>query len=397
MLSSHYIQALLGIKDAEVMKIEKRAREPIIDIWISLKRDIHECPRCKDLTDTIHDYRTHLVKGPPLGERYILFHYRKRRYVCPGCGKRFDERNTFVPRYHRMSSELIAFILKELKSINSIASIASRCNVSPFTVCRLFRFISPVTVKLPEVLSIDEFKGNTEAGKYQCILTDPKNHRVLDVLPGRETHHLSSYFSSFSKEERNKVKVVVMDMWKPYQVMATTYFKKAILVIDRFHYIRQVLWAFDKVRREEQHRFSVERRKYFKRSKKLLWARFRKLSEENQQAVTVMLSLSSRLRNAYLLKEKFLEFVDASSLDEAKQKLNAWYLFVNTCKLPEFDYCLQTIFRWQDSILNTFRVPYSNGYTEGVNNKIKVLKRNAFGIRNFNRFRTRILYITACP
>jgi len=393
MLTSHYTEALLGFKDAIITKIESRPQDFILDIWLEMKRDIHECPRCKDLTESVHDYRMHIVKGPPLGERFILFHYRKRRYVCTNCGKRFDELNPFVPRYHRMSSQLVAFIIRELKNTDSLKSISKRCNVSPFTVSRLFDFIAPQATKLPEVLSIDEFKGNTLAGKYQCILTDPKNHRVLDILPGRETHHLSSYFSSFTREERAKVKVVVSDMWKPYQDMAQAYFKNAVLVIDRFHFIRQVFWTFDKIRKEEQHRFSAERRKYFKRSKKLLWARFRKLSEDNKQAVEVMLAASHRLRTAYLLKEKFLEFADATSLEEAKQKLHAWYLFVASSNLPEFNYCFNTITRWQDGILNSFKVPYSNGYTEGVNNKIKVLKRNAFGVRNFERFRTRILYM----
>lgn len=393
MLSSHYTEALLRIKDAKILKIENRSNEPIIDIWIELKRELHECPRCKDLTETVHDYRIHKVKGPSFGDRFILFHYRKRRYVCTECKKRFDEINSFVPRYHRMSADLVALILKELQSSHSIVSIAKRNNVSTFTVCRLLNYISPHAFKLPEVLSIDEFKGNTQEGKYQCILTDPKNRKVLDILPGRESHHLTSHFSSFSKAERDKVRVVVIDMWKPYRDIAKTYFKKAMVVIDRFHYVRQVFWAFDRVRREEQRQFSKERRRYFKRSKKLLWARFRKLNRDNQQAVEVMLSMSPRLRTAYLLKEKFLEFVDATTLDEAKQKLHAWYLYVNSSQLAEFNKCFETISRWQDSILNSFKVPYSNGYTEGVNNKIKVLKRNAFGVRDFKRFRTRILYM----
>ncbi len=395
MLTSHYINVLLGIKGAIITNIQEKLNEPVIDIWIELQRTIHECPKCNGSTDAVHDYRIHLVKGPPLGDKKILFHYRKRRYVCRQCGKRFDENNSFVPRYHRMSSALIAFILKELKSTSSIASIANRCGVSPFSICRIFKYIAPGTNKLPEVLSIDEFKGNTEAGKYQCIITDPQHHKVLDILPGRESHHLVAYFSSFSRAERDQVKVIVIDMWKPYLEIAQTYFKKAMIVIDRFHFIRQVFWAFDKIRRQEQQRFAKERRRYFKRSKKLLWARFKNLNTENQIAVEVMLSASERLRKAYLLKEKFLEFVDATSFDEAKQKLNNWYLYVDSCNLPEFDYCMATISRWQDSILNSFKVPYSNGYTEGVNNKIKVLKRNAFGVRNFNRFRARILYMMA--
>lgn len=182
-------------------------------------------------------------------------------------------------------------------------------------------------------------------------------------------------------------------MWKPYADVAQAYFKNAIVVVDRFHYVRQVMWAFDKVRREEQKKFSKERRRYFKKSKKLLWARFFNLSRENQQAVEVMLNLSPKLKEAYLLKEKFMEFVDASDFDDAKKKLKAWCLYVSVSNLPEFNYCFRTINRWQDNILNSFKIPYTNAYTEGVNNKIKVLKRNAFGLRNFNRLRARILYM----
>lgn len=394
MLSSHYIQTLLGIKDAIITKVED-FNDSTIHIHLELKRDIQECPNCKDFTDIIHDYRIQIIKGPPLGDKFIFYHYRKRRYVCSTCRKRFYETNSFVPRYHRMSSNLVSFILRELQSTTSRVSVAQRCNVSTHTVSRLFDFISPGKPMLSEVISIDEFKGNAETGKYQCILTDPKNHNVLDILPGREAHHLSTYFFSFPREERLKVKVIVIDMWKPYLDMAKTYFKNAIIVIDRFHYIRQALWAFDKIRREEQHKFSRDRRRYFKRSKKLLWSRFNKLSRDNQQAVEVMLSLSPRLKEAYLLKEKFLDFIDAATFEEAKKKLEAWYIYVSVSNLPEFNYCFETIRRWQDSILNSFKVPYTNGYTEGVNNKIKVLKRNAFGLRNFNRLRSRILYMMA--
>ncbi len=396
MLNSNYIQTLLGIKDAIVTNVENSPNHSLIDVHFELKRNIHECPNCKELTDSIHGYRIQKIKGPPLGEKFILFHYRKRRYICPACEKRFYENNSFVPKYHRMTSSLVSYILKELKSTASRSSVAAKGNVSVYTVARIFDFISPGKPKLPEVLAIDEFKGNAETGKYQCILTDPKNRKVLDILPGREVHHLSSYFFSFPREERAKVKVIVIDMWKPYADMAKTYFRNAIVVIDRFHYIRQVLWAFDKVRRDEQHKFSRERRRYFKRSKKLLWARFFRLNEENKQAVEVMLSLSPRLKEAYLLKEKFLEFVDASNFDEARRKLKEWYLYVSVSNLPEFNYCFETISRWHDSILNSFKVPYTNAYTEGVNNKVKVLKRNAFGLRNYNRLRSRILYMMSC-
>jgi transposase len=106
-----------------------------------------------------------------------------------------------------------------------------------------------------------------------------------------------------------------------------------------------------------------------------------------------MLKTSFKLQNAYLLKEKFYEFFDSTDLENAKKNLKAWYLYVATCNVPEFDECVKTINNWEKYILNSFTCPYTNGYTEGVNNKIKVLKRNAYGVRNFKRFRNRILHM----
>ncbi|VDN48068.1 conserved protein of unknown function [Petrocella atlantisensis] len=106
-----------------------------------------------------------------------------------------------------------------------------------------------------------------------------------------------------------------------------------------------------------------------------------------------MLDTSSRLRTAYLLKEKFYDFVDAPDKDTALKRLKEWYVFVATQNEPEFITCMNTIINWQKYILNSFTCPYTNGYTEGVNNKIKVLKRNAYGMRNFNRFKNRILHM----
>ncbi|SHH35911.1 Transposase, partial [Desulforamulus hydrothermalis Lam5 = DSM 18033] len=89
----------------------------------------------------------------------------------------------------------------------------------------------------------------------------------------------------------------------------------------------------------------------------------------------------------YLLKEQFMDFVKASSSVEAESKLNRWLNLVKQHKIKEFYYLANTIVNWKTEILNSFDVPYSNGCIEGYNNKIKVIKRNAFGFRNFNRFR----------
>lgn len=390
MLNEYYTEKLLGMKDIIITNIETEENE--LSIFFELHRKVHNCPHCQQQTDSVHDYRIQVFKDVPILGQNTKFHYRKRRYVCKHCSCRFYEKNTFLPKYFRMSSRLIQYIIDQMRSTHSMSSIAAHCNLSITTIFRVFKFINYTNTSLSRVLSIDEFKGNA-GRKYQGIITDPVNKKVLDILPGREQHLLSDYFKHF--DHREKVQYFIMDMWAPYRDIAETYFKNATIVIDKYHWIRQVTWAFDRVRKSEQKKFYTTRRKYFKRSRHLLLKRSRYLSEEELDQVTIMLNTSERLSIAYLLKEKFFEFVDSPDKKTALKKLKEWYIYVGTQDEPEFKKCMDTMINWQEYILNSFSCPYTNGYTEGVNNKIKVLKRNAYGMKNFSRFRNRILHMMA--
>lgn len=389
MLYNNYIERLLELKGIIVKDVKNNYDEIHIQVENIVKE--HRCPNCNSATAKIHDYRIQKVKDISILGKKTYIHLRKRRFVCKHCSKRFYEETSFLPKYHRMTSRLVEYIISQLYSTHSMTSIANQCNVSAFTVARVFDYIYYTNTNLPKVLSIDEFKGNAGDGKYQCILTDPKNKKVLDILKGREQHVLTDYFRKY--KDRKQVEYFVMDMWKPYKDIAETYFKNATIVIDKYHFIRQVIWAFERVRKDEQKKYAASRRKYFKRSRKLLLKRMAKLRQEDKWAVEIMLQTSTKLKNAYLLKEKFYEFIDSKDLEEAKHRLKAWYLYVGTCQVPEFNSCAKTISNWEKYILNSFTCPYTNGYTEGVNNKIKVLKRNAYGVRNFDRFRNRILHV----
>lgn len=388
MLNNDYIRLLLGMKDIIVSDVSTTDTELHLSFFLEVKP--HNCPSCQQLTTSIHDYRLQVFKDAPFLGHHSYFHYRKRRYRCLHCNKRFYEKNDFLPKYFRMSTRLIKFVIKKMQQPYAMAHIAQEANLSTPTVFRIFRFINYPAPKMPHVLSIDEFKGNA-GRKFQGIITDPKNHKVLDILPGREKHILTSYFKQFNN--RNQVKYFVMDMYRPYKDIAETFFKNATIVIDKYHFIRQVTWAFDRVRKQEQKKLSDTRRKYFKHSRHLLLKRKSKLRGDEVDEVSLMLNLLPRLANAYLLKEKFYEFIDAPDRKSAIKKLHQWYIFVDALNEPEFKYAMNTIINWQDYILNSFDCPYTNGYTEGVNNKVKVLKRNAYGVRNFERFRNRILHM----
>ena len=134
-------------------------------------------------------------------------------------------------------------------------------------------------------------------------------------------------------------------------------------------------------------------RKYFKRSRSLLIKPFDSLTEEERQQVNVMLYYSVNISRAHWYKEAFLKALNHKDPDNAKSALTEWIHYAESCKLIPFEKCAKTIQNWYSGIINSLYSPITNGFTEGCNNKIKVLKRNAYGYKNFNRFRNRILHI----
>ena len=390
MLYNHFTEKLIGLQHIEVAKIEKN--ENSIHVFCKLKRVPHKCPCCGNTTDKVHDYREQVIKDIPAFGKHLFIHLKKRRYCC-SCGKRFAEKNDFLPRYHRMTNRLSAYIIDKLRSEVSFSSIAREVNLSVSTVIRVFDMVSYLPKKLPTALSIDEFKGNTGGEKYQCILTDPVNKIVLDILPERKEDYLTHYFNCFDKSERNKVNFFVSDMWKPYSDISSVWFKNAIQIVDKYHWIRQVIWAFESVRKEEQKKFSKTHRRYFKKSRQLLLKRFNYLSDEQKQQVNIMLYASPILSNAHFYKEDFLNIIDCKDRISAQKAMSHWINSASNCGIPQIQKCAKTMVNWLTGILNSFTSNITNGFTEGCNNKIKVLKRNAYGFTNFNRFRNRILHI----
>lgn len=124
-----------------------------------------------------------------------------------------------------MTNRLSAYIIDKLRTTTSFTAVAREVNLSVSTVIRIFDLVSYATKELPVALSIDELKGNTSGEKYQCILTDPVNKVVLDILPKRYESYLTTYFNAFSKEERGKVKYFVSDMWKTYSNISSVWLK----------------------------------------------------------------------------------------------------------------------------------------------------------------------------
>lgn len=394
MLYEDYTTKLLDMEHMNITGIEMNASS--ILLHVDMKRRLMKCPVCGMLTDSVHDYRNQLVKDCPVQGRTVYWQYRKRRYRCTGCGKRFFENNCLLPKWHRLTNRLALQVIGRLSEKVSRKDIAREFRVSESTVCRwmnLTEYGKPD--KLPQVLSIDEFRGNAGGEKFQCILTAPTEKRVLDILPNCKESHIYDYLRSFPN--RKEVRYFVTDMRKEYISLAKQLFPNAQIVIDKFHVVRYCTWALENVRKREQKGLSPDERKYFKRSRTLLLKHMAELSPSGKEAVIRMLRFRKDLADAYLLKEKFYAFMDSRDSQEARKRLHEFCLYAATTDLPEFEPLMRVLRNWSKYILNSFDCKYTNGFTEGCNNKIKVLKRIAFGYRSFSNFRQRILLTNDTP
>ena len=388
-MHSNCTRYLLDLEDVFIRKVVHA--DHFVKIFIETNTSMQTCPHCGANTKRVHDYRYQEIKDLPLQMKHTFLVLKKRRYVCK-CGKRFTEKYHFLPSYQRRTLRLSYKIIDQLRNLVSINSVAETMNVSVNTVTRLLDTVSYSIPSLPECISIDEFKGDTDVGKYQCILTDAKKHRILDILPDRTQSHLSAYFREIPRAECHRVKFFVCDMWKPYVDLAKAYFPNAAIIIDKYHFIRYVTWAIENVRKRLQKTMPAKLRKYYKRSKKLILTRYNKLREESKKACDLMLLYNDDLRQAHYLKEWFYDICQNEKYSYQRIAFWEWVKAAEKSGIPEFENCAGTYRNWSEGILNAFKYKYTNGPTEGYNNKIKVLKRISFGVRNFNRFRTRIIH-----
>ena len=388
MSTKDYTTMLLDMEDVVLRNIQEDEEE--ITLEFELQQKEHICPACGAATSRVHDYHNRTIRDLDLRGKRTTLHYRRRRYHCPECGKKFAEKCSFAGRYQRFTHRVAVKTVDLLRRRSSLKAVAEDTGISLSGVNRVLNALAVSRPEaLPEAISFDEFKGNLGGERFQCIVTDPLNHRVLDILPKRAVETIQDYLRSFPN--RHEVKYVVLDMNRGFRDVARAFFPNAKIIIDRFHVVRFCTQAMDDVRKSVQKQLPADQRRYFKRSRRLLLAHRDKLTREDRAAVDVMLRFSDRLMQAYALKEAFYDFMAAPDRTEADRRLDFWLEACDRLRLPEFMDCRRMLRNWRDYILNAFDIRLSNGFTEGCNNAIKTLKRASFGGQNFSHFRKRIL------
>lgn len=357
-----------------------------------LPRKHHDCPACGSAHTYVDRYREQILTGIP--DAPLKYIYKNRRYRCQECGKTFSEDRPFIDAYQRMPHSVIESIIREHRELISAAYIARRHDISSKTVMRHFARVGQLEEqeKLNTVISMDEFCGNVGA-KYQVVINDLRGRRCCNVIDDRCVASVYNELLAYPASERENVTMVSIDLSPFFRKLVEECFPNAEIAADKFHAVRLANNALDSIRKEVQSMLPSCDKKWFRNARRVLLGREPKLSVNERIKLTKILSFSEKLRAAYTLKEEYYRLFDSTDRKIFKERLRIFKKHVQLANLTPFLRVLKTTEQWKEEIWNGIRTGYNNGFTEGCNNTIKVLKRVCYGFRNFENFRRRILYI----
>jgi transposase len=245
----------------------------------------------------------------------------------------------------------------------------------------------------PQVIGIDELsvrKGHT----YRIIVSDLVRKRPIWFGGAdRSEASMNLFFEWLGEKKSRKIRLVVMDMWKPFRNACASHVPDAAVLYDKFHALRHLGEALDKVRRSEYARLSGEDRKFIKGQRYTLLSHRENLSLDGKKALRTLLKANKRLQTAYLLKESFGQLWDYRSVAWARKFFENWCASLKGQKLEPFEKFAKMIDRHWEGIA-AYCLPenkVSLGFVEGLNNKIRVIQRRAYGLRDEEYLRLKIL------
>ncbi len=242
----------------------------------------------------------------------------------------------------------------------------------------------------PRALGIDEFALKKGHKNYACVLIDLDTGCVIDVLPYRDKKRLMTYFQEKGDVYCQTVEIFSCDMWDGYVSVAKEMFPKATIVIDRFNFFAHINKAVDSYRKRLRREYPDD--DTLKGVKWLLLKNPDKLTDEQKQELDSLFEAFPQLKAVYDLKNELRNiFEDDIDRKQAEIKINEWVEKAKKLKNRFVNTFLKTLNNWKELVLNYFIDRISNGIVEGINNKIKAIKRMAFGFMNFNNFKNRII------
>jgi transposase len=344
-----------------------------------------------------YDRKVRRVRDLSCGDRRVWLDVEIRRVLCRSCGKVKQESLEWLadnPFYTKRFS----FWVGRRCRVSTIRDVSREIHLDWKTIKALEKQYMEAQLRRagtpgPQIIGIDEIsvrKGHT----YRIIVSDLVRQRPIWFGgTNRSEASMNLFFEWLGGKKSRKIRLVVMDMWKPFRNACASHVHGAAVLYDKFHALRHLGEAMDKVRRSEYARLKGEDRKFIKGQRYTLLSHRENLSMDGKKALRTLLKANKRLQTAYLLKESFGQLWEYRSEAWARKFFDNWCASLKGQKLEPFEKFAKMIDRHWKGIA-AYCLPenkVSLGFVEGLNNKIRVIQRRAYGLRDEEYLRLKIL------
>jgi transposase len=386
----HCVEVLLGLPEFRV--IQQVLGPQQLDVHLERRDDHIVCPQCGTCCSRVKESRPRGLRDLPILEHPVMLWLHLRRFACPECRHRpwetsetFGERTKWTQRlYHQVRAECLRGCPGD--------ELARRYGLSARTVFRwtFERSRGGRPRKLGRAIGIDEY-ARRKGHHYNTLIVDLEQGQPIATLKGRRADDVIAWFKSRPPDEITKVEVVVLDMSKTYFAAVKEVFGDHVHVIDRFHVVQQAVGALDEVLRAVQKQLDPEEAKELKKLRK------RWLKSADQLTVDELIARYEWRQRFPQLRETIDWVQDLRRWFNRKYEKPAREALVKLIERASqsvqepLQRIAGTLHRWFEPIARYIRQRYTNGMTEGFNNKIKLIQRMAYGLRNEHNRRKRIL------
>lgn len=319
---------------------------------------------------------------------------------CKFTGKVRQEKLDFLAT-NSIYTKDFAFSVGKRCQESTISKIAEELNldwktVKSFEMEYMQEKLNRMPRTAPEIIGIDEISIH-KRHKYKIIVSDLKARRPIWVGgKDRKEESLDEFFQTLSEEEQKGIRLCVMDMWKAFENSTRKNVPQASILYDKFHVMRHLGKTLDQVRKDEYKRVSQGDKKYIKGKKYTLLSRFENLEKKGKESLKELFEVNKRIYKAYLLKESFGQLWSYRSEGWARKFFETWKSSLQGQKLMPFERFASMIERHWDGIKAYCQKEnkVALGYVEGLNNKIRVIQRRCYGIRDEEYFALKVLTCT---
>ena len=363
-------------------------------VYIFLKKVGHsKCPQCGSADSRIEESYTRIVRDLNLRDKQSHVVFEENKIRCCSCGYRGIEYLEFVRPYSRCTKELedaVGFCTSRMPLTNAAAIWGLDWKTVKDIDKRSIqdKMIDLKTLN-PTKIGVDEI-AYLKGHHYLTIVRDITTRRVIWIGLKRKTTTLDEFFTELGPEKSRNITVCCMDMWDPY-IASVKKNTTADIVFDKFHIIKKVNEAVDKVRKKVFSQSDKFTRIEMKHKRFLILHRRKNLTDtEDIESLDQILESNEPLYKAYVLKEEIADIFDDVNADRETIRLEQWFKNVKDSGIEEFGPVVSMIQNYIYGVLNYFKHKLTNAGSEGFNNKINVIKRAAFGFRDIEYFKLKI-------